>query len=94
MSKPNVLTQILDAVTETNTKVDSVQTQLNGLEESFQLLDGLPAQLTDLNTKISEIQSILTGDIVPDLPDSLKPKLKSQAFQLDADARRGKRSSK
>ncbi|QCF61110.1 p10 [Troides aeacus nucleopolyhedrovirus] len=94
MSRPNVLTQILDAVTETNTKVDSVQTQLNGLEESFQLLDGLPAQLTDLNTKISEIQSILTGDIVPDLPDSLKSKLKSQAFELDSDARRGKRSSK
>ncbi|AAN28152.1 p10 [Rachiplusia ou multiple nucleopolyhedrovirus] len=94
MSKPNVLTQILDAVTETNTKVDSVQTQLNGLEESFQLLDGLPAQLTDLNTKVSEIQSILTGDIVPDLPNSLKPNLKSQAFELDSDTRRGKRSSK
>lgn len=42
MSKPNVLTRILDAIAETNTKVDSVQTQLNGLEESFQPLDGLP----------------------------------------------------
>ncbi|ACQ57311.1 P10 [Bombyx mandarina nucleopolyhedrovirus] len=70
MSKPNVLTRILDAIAETNTKVDSVQTQLNGLEESFQPLDGLPAQLTDFNTKISEIQSILTGDTAPDPPES------------------------
>lgn len=87
------MTQILESVTATNTKVDSVQTQLNGLDESFQILDNLPAQLTDLNTKISEIQSILSGDTVPDLPDALKPKLKSQ-FELDSDARRGKRSSK
>lgn len=70
MSKPNVLTRILDAIAETNTKVDSVQTQLNGLEESLQPLDGLPAQLTDFNTKISEIQSILTGDTAPDPPES------------------------
>ncbi|AGA16285.1 p10 protein [Thysanoplusia orichalcea nucleopolyhedrovirus] len=94
MSKPNVLTQILDAVTETNSKVDAVQAQLNGLEESFQLLDGLPAQLTDLDTKVSDIQSILTGDLVPDLPNPLKPKLKSQTAELDLDARRGKRGSK
>nr|AAK11518.1 P10 protein [Bombyx mori nucleopolyhedrovirus] len=94
MSKPNVLTQILDAVTETNTKVDSVQTPVKRAGKNHPAFGRLPAQLTDLNTKISEIQSILTGDIVPDLPDSLKPKLKSQAFELDSDARRGKRSSK
>ncbi|ABM05421.1 P10 [Maruca vitrata nucleopolyhedrovirus] len=64
MSKPNVLTQILAAVAETNSKVDAIQTQLNGLED----LDGLPAQLTELDTKITDIQSILSGD-VPDVPD-------------------------
>jgi phage shock protein A len=59
MSKPNVLTQILAAIQEVDSKVDALQTQLDQLEQTFP--SDLSAQLTELDGKVTEIQSILTG---------------------------------
>jgi hypothetical protein len=71
MSKPNVLTQIYDAVLQIDAKTNALKTQLTELETKVKPLENLPTQLTGLDTKVSEIQSILTIELPP-LPVSLK----------------------
>lgn len=85
MSKPSILTQILSAVQEVNQKVDVLQNQFTDFNDVLQPLEGLPTQLTELDAKVTDIQSILSLDPeipipdpespeVPDLPGNLETK--------------------
>ncbi|AOT85489.1 p10 [Cyclophragma undans nucleopolyhedrovirus] len=67
MSKPNVLTQILNAVQDVDAKVEALQAQVTELDGKVQLLDleAVTAQLTQLDAKITDIQSILNGEDLP-----------------------------
>ena len=57
MSKPNVLTQILSAVQEVQAQLD----QLN--------IDQLSTQLSEVDAKVTDIQSILLGEDVEPEPE-------------------------
>ncbi|USC25972.1 p10 [Palpita vitrealis nucleopolyhedrovirus] len=89
MSKPNVLTQILTTVKNTDDKVENMQSQFKELEDSLNSIENLPSLINSLESKISDIQNILNDSGVADAVDSLKPKLTT-----DPDIRRNKRSSK
>nr|AAC13879.1 p10 protein [Perina nuda nucleopolyhedrovirus] len=71
MSKPSILTQILDAVRAVDSKVTALQTQVDQLGEDSKTLEALTDQLGDVDNKVSDIQSMLS--IEEELPEPPAP---------------------
>nr|WHM28325.1 p10 [Dasychira pudibunda nucleopolyhedrovirus] len=71
MSKPSILTQILDAVRAVDSKVTALQTQVDQLVEDSKTLEALTDQLGELDNKVSDIQSMLS--IEEELPEPPAP---------------------
>ena len=68
MSKPSILTQILEAVRGVDNKVTTLQAQVDQLAEDSKTLEALTDQLGELDNKVSDIQSMLSLDDLPELP--------------------------
>ncbi|AAC59132.1 p10 [Orgyia pseudotsugata multiple nucleopolyhedrovirus] len=71
MSKPSILTQILDAVRAVDSKVTALQTQVDQLVEDSKTLEALTDQLGELDNKVSDIQSMLS--VEEELPEPPAP---------------------
>ncbi|AAK85684.1 P10 [Epiphyas postvittana nucleopolyhedrovirus] len=85
MSKPSVLTQILEAVKAVDDKLVALQTQVDQLTEDSKTLEAITDQLGELDNKVTDIQSMLNVD---DLPVPPVPQLLSGH---DAEARRNRK---
>ncbi|AJD09185.1 fibrous body protein [Condylorrhiza vestigialis mutiple nucleopolyhedrovirus] len=68
MSKPSILTQILEAVRAVDSKVNALQAQVDQLAEDSKTLEALTDQLGELDNKVSDIQSMLSLDDLPEPP--------------------------